>query len=225
MKGRQIREGPYWPGFATGEKGKCSSDRYPALDQKVTGCLTLSSAKKNSISSADDKPVSVTSIGSAWSAEAKFDFWRTAHRALKGQYRFAALLAAGGTVLGAIIGSQLGQRVYSSTGLVRIASVLPQVMHETDQNRPMAMFDGFIAAQRDVMLSRDVIEGALQEEPWRRAQRTGLAPSDAQFAANLKVETRARSDHLKVIFYRQRPRHRCRRGALDHRGVSADVCL
>jgi len=109
-------------------------------------------------------------------------------------------MAAGGVVLGTAIGLQFGQRVYSSIGLVRIASVLPQVMHETDQNRPIAMFDGFIQAQRDVMLSRDVIQEAMQEETWRRVERTGRAPSETQFAANLKVETRPRSDHLKVIF-------------------------
>jgi succinoglycan biosynthesis transport protein ExoP len=135
-----------------------------------------------------------------WVKPAKSDFWQIVHQGLRGQYKRAALLATAGASLGAGIGVELGQRVYSSTGLVRIASVLPEVMHETDQNRPMAMFDGFILAQRDVMLSRELIQAAMEEETWRRAEQTGRAPTEVQFALMLKVESRARSDHLKVTF-------------------------
>lgn len=136
---------------------------------------------------------------------AKFDFWRTAHRALRGRYRLVCLLATGGALVGGAIGLKSGQRLYSSSGLVRIASVLPEVMHETDQNRPMAMFDGFIQAQRDVMTSREMIEAAMQEATWKRVELTGKAPSEAQFAAMLKVETRPRSDHLKITFADEDP--------------------
>jgi succinoglycan biosynthesis transport protein ExoP len=165
---------------------------------------TLSYSPNISTHATDRQSAPVTpampAAGTGIATPPKFDFWRTAHRALRGQYRLAAILAASGALVGAAIGSQLGQRLYSSTGLVRIASVLPQVMHETDQNRPMAMFDGFIAAQREVMLSRDVIQAAMQEETWRRAERTGRAPADIQFAAMLKVETHPRSDHMKITF-------------------------
>ncbi len=130
----------------------------------------------------------------------KFDFWRNAHRALRGRYRFAIGLAVVCAIAGAAIGSRFGQRIYSSTGLVRIASVRPQVLRATDQNTPMAMFDGFIQAQRDVMISREMIQSATQEETWKRAKRSGQAPTDEQFAAALKVETRPRSDHLKITF-------------------------
>ena len=57
-----------------------------------------------------------------------FDFWRTAHRAVRGRGRLVLLLAAAGGLLGAWAGLMLGQRVYAATGMVRIASVLPQVL-------------------------------------------------------------------------------------------------
>ena len=135
----------------------------------------------------------------------KFDFWRTAHRALRGRYRLALLLAVCGAVAGACGGALTGRRLYSATGLVRIASVLPQVMRETDQNRPMAMFDGLIQAQRDVMTSREMIQAAMSDPSWQGIANTGKIPSDEQFAASLKVETRPRSDHLKVTFTHKDP--------------------
>jgi succinoglycan biosynthesis transport protein ExoP len=134
-----------------------------------------------------------------------FDFWRATHRALRGRYRLALLIAASGAAIGASAGAMLGQRLYAATGLVRVASALPQVMRETDQNRPLPMFDGFIQAQREVMLSREVVEAARREEPWQQVSRTHRTPPEERFAANLKVETRPRSDHLQVTFTDQDP--------------------
>ena len=122
------------------------------------------------------------------------------HRALRGRYQVALVLAVAGAALGGTVGVMLGKRLYASTGLVRIASVLPQVMHETDQNRPMAMFDGIIQAQREVMMSPETIQAAMKEESWRKASQLGYTPSGDEFASDLKVETRPRSDHLRVTF-------------------------
>jgi len=137
--------------------------------------------------------------------EEKFDFWNAAHRALRGRYRLAVLLAAGGAVVGAAVGGMVGQRLYSATGLIRIASVLPHVMRETDQNRPMAMFDGFIQAQRDLMLSREMIQTALEDPAWLEPHLASKTPSDQMFAASLKVESRPRSDHLRVTYSHKDP--------------------
>src|SRR5688500_5645749 len=105
----------------------------------------MSTDQKISSASNDAAPgIPTDSLNSRLIPDQKFDFWRMSHRALRGRYRMAALLAAVGAVVGMSFGSQLGQRLYTSVGLIRIASVLPQVMGETDQNRPMAMFDGFI---------------------------------------------------------------------------------
>lgn len=132
-------------------------------------------------------------------AGATFDFWRTVHRALRGRYRLSLLLAIAGGAVGAWAGTTiLGKRLYSATGLVRIASALPQVLKETDQNRPMANFDGYIQAQREVMMSPEVVHAALKDEAWHRLGAGHRVPTDAQFASGLKVEARPRSDHLRV---------------------------
>ena len=129
-----------------------------------------------------------------------FDLWRTAHRALRGNYRTVCVVGAIGAIAGAGVGLMFGKRLYTATGLVRIASVLPTVLKETDQNRPMAMFDGFIQAQRDLILGRDMILAASSDESWRRSGDRVRPPSEEDFAAGLKVETRPRSDFLKVSF-------------------------
>lgn len=137
--------------------------------------------------------------------ESRFDLWRTVHRSLRGRYRMTFLLATAGAFLGAWIGGMFGQRLYSATGLVRIASQLPSVMKETDQNRPIAMFEGYIQAQRDLMGSPEMIEAALNGEIWQRASLARRAPTPEAFAAALKVETRQRSDHLRVSFSSKDP--------------------
>jgi Mrp family chromosome partitioning ATPase/uncharacterized protein involved in exopolysaccharide biosynthesis len=130
----------------------------------------------------------------------KLDLWRTAHRALRGRYRIALVLAISGAIAGALTGWIYGKRIYCATGLVRIASTLPAMIKQTDQNQPMAMFDGFIQAQQEVMTSREMIEAALGSEPWRRVEAATHISCAEQFAANLKVETRPRSDYLRVTF-------------------------
>ena len=94
----------------------------------------------------------------------------------------------------------MGTRLYCASGMVRIASVLPQVMHETDQNRPMAMFDGFMQSQREMMLSREMIVAALADETWQTSDSGVHPPSEERFAIGLKVEVRPRSDYLRVTF-------------------------
>jgi Mrp family chromosome partitioning ATPase len=132
--------------------------------------------------------------------EPAFDFWKTAHRALRGRYPLALALMAGFAVAGAWAGFGLGKRTYAATGLVRIAAAVPAVMRDTDQNRPIANFDGFIQAQRDVMMSRETIEAAMNAEPWLQITASGRVLTPSQFAQGLKVESRPRSDHLKVTF-------------------------
>src|SRR5688572_608947 len=155
---------------------------------------------ETSMSRNTDAPSGHAAVPGRPPRDEKFDFWRTAHRALRGRYRLAILLAVCGAIAGACAGLLMGQRLYSASGLVRIASVLPQVMRETDQNRPMAMFDGFIQAQREIMLSRESIHAAMGKDSWKDVARVRRIRSEEQFAASLKVETRPRSDHLRVTF-------------------------
>jgi Mrp family chromosome partitioning ATPase len=133
------------------------------------------------------------------------DFWRAAHRALRGRYRAVLWVALAGCALGTALGLSLGQRLFAATGIVRIASAMPTVLRETDQNKPMAMFDGIIQAQREVMSGREVIDAAMKSEIWQRLSASRRTPTDEQFASALKVETHPRSDHLQVRFTHRDP--------------------
>ena len=82
-------------------------------------------------------------------------------------------------MLGAVIGWYSCGPVYRSEGLVRIASALPQVLEETDQNRPMAMFDAYLQSQQMLMGSRGLHELALQDDAWVSLGRSTSA-GDAQ---------------------------------------------
>jgi uncharacterized protein involved in exopolysaccharide biosynthesis len=133
------------------------------------------------------------------------DFWMMLHRALRGRYGVVLTLSAGFAVAGAWAGFTLGQRVYSATGLVRIASSLPAVMRETDQNRTIPNFDGYLQAQRDTIMSREMIEAAMASEAWQQFVASGDGMSEQQFAKALKVDVRPRSDHLKISFSHTNP--------------------
>ncbi|MBX3375534.1 MAG: hypothetical protein KF678_00855 [Phycisphaeraceae bacterium] len=127
-----------------------------------------------------------------------FDLWRFAARVVRGRVRVVVALCCLGAAAGGCAGLMLGKRLYTATGLVRIASALPAVLRETDQNRPMANFDGFLQAQREVMSGRDVLDSALQQDEWSGLSKRGKAPRPEELAAGLKVETRPRSDFLQV---------------------------
>ena len=131
-----------------------------------------------------------------------FDAWRFAHRALRGRYRLACIVGVAGAMVGAGVGMMLAKRLYTSTGLVRIASVLPSVMHETDpRTAPSRCLTDSSRPSRDLMLSPEMIQArTLDSGVWSKPGAPASTPTEEEFAAALKVETRQRSDHLKVMF-------------------------
>jgi Mrp family chromosome partitioning ATPase len=133
-------------------------------------------------------------------ADVRFDFWRVAHRALRGRYRIAALLALAGAAAGTLAGTLLGQRLFSSTGLVRLAFSTPQSGRDGEPPHPMPMLDGLLQAQKDVMSSREVLEAAARDELWTRVAGGRHTATPQWLASGLKVETRPKSDHLRVTF-------------------------
>jgi Mrp family chromosome partitioning ATPase/uncharacterized protein involved in exopolysaccharide biosynthesis len=150
------------------------------------------------------KPVESSTAQIAPGFQAPLDFWRTAYAAVRGRQRWVLAITASGAALGAGIGLLAGQRLYTATGLVRLASTLPPVLRETDQNRPMAMFDGFIQAQAQVMSGREVIDAAMKQDAWKKLHASSAATPE-RFASFLKVETRPRSDFLQVKFTHSDP--------------------
>ena len=149
------------------------------------------------------KPVARIDGGASSAADAPQapDPWRAIKRSLTGRFRLAIVLGLWGALLGAPLGWYSTAPVYRSEGLVRIASVLPQVMEETEQNRPMAMFDAYLQSQQMLLGSRGLLEMALQDEAWQSlGRKTSSAVESQMFANNLKVEFKPRTDYLRIFY-------------------------
>src|SRR4051812_41398436 len=128
------------------------------------------------------------------------DWARMAHRALRGRYRLtvsAMLMASTAGVIGAW---KLAGPSYRSDGMVRIASALPAVIKETDQNKPIPMFDSFIQAQQEMVTSRAVLDDAMQDPIWRNVPMQEKRPSIEEMAIRLKVEVKPRSENIRISF-------------------------
>src|SRR3954463_1759999 len=128
--------------------------------------------------------------GGAASPNSASDWARLVHRALRGRYRFTVLLVLLAAGIGTAIAWQLAGPLFRSEGMVRIASALPAVIKETDQNRPIPMFDSFIQAQQEMVTSRAVLEAAVQDEAWRTVPMTEKKPSVEDLAMRLKAEVK-----------------------------------
>ena len=77
---------------------------------------------------------------------------------------------------------------------------MPQVMAETDQNRPMAMFDAYLQSQQMLLSSRGLLEMALEDEAWQALGRKRSKDEVQLLANNLKVEFRPHTDYLRIFF-------------------------
>src|SRR5215207_10362487 len=113
-----------------------------------------------------------------------------AHRALRGRYAAAAILTLAVGAGGAVAGWVIGQPTYRSEGLLRIAYALPEVMQETDQNKPMAQYDAFMLSQRMLITSQRVIDVAASDPIWKSMGLTAPEKADRYFAEHLAVDTK-----------------------------------
>jgi Mrp family chromosome partitioning ATPase/uncharacterized protein involved in exopolysaccharide biosynthesis len=136
--------------------------------------------------------------GATVPAAGAFDFKRWVTESLRGRY----LLTIGlGVVCAGLFGAagwRLAKPIYHSEGLVRIAYTMPEVMQETDQNRPLAMFETFMLSQRLLITSRRVIDMAIQDPIWKATGRTVPVAPDKYFAEHLKVDIRPRSEFIQI---------------------------
>ena len=92
---------------------------------------------------------------------------RLLHRSLRGRYLLVVVLTFAAGALGGYAGWILGRPVFRSEALLRIAYTLPEVMQETDQNKPLAQYDAFMSSQRLLITSRKVIDRAMQDPVWK----------------------------------------------------------
>ena len=129
------------------------------------------------------------------------DFWqRVFGQALRGRYFLATVLGLVTGVICALVGWELGNNLYQSEGLIRIAYTKPAVIRESDLNRPIAMYDAFMRSQQLLITSRRIVEMALHSETW---QATGRGDSSAMlesFARELSVEQPKGTEVLRITF-------------------------
>jgi succinoglycan biosynthesis transport protein ExoP len=85
------------------------------------------------------------------------------HTHLRGRYVMTILLAALLAVPCGIAGYFAMPPMYASEGSVTVAMVVPKLMYDLDENRPMPAFDAFIATQANILTSRRVLEKAVAD--------------------------------------------------------------
>jgi succinoglycan biosynthesis transport protein ExoP len=121
------------------------------------------------------------------------------HSCLRGRYPAVILLGllAGAAV--AAVGWRFSEPSYRSEGLIQIKYVEPPVDPNFSDNGSTP-FDVFMQSQQTLITSRRVVDKALQEPAWF-ALRRPLTPQLLNgFATNLAVETKPRSEYLKITY-------------------------
>jgi succinoglycan biosynthesis transport protein ExoP len=125
--------------------------------------------------------------------------------ALRGRFVVVIVL---GLITGAaagVAGWKFTKPKYESEGLVSIRYSLPEVMAETDQNRPMPMYETFMQSQRLLITSRAVMDAAITDSIWKTMGRTVPLEPDRYFAKNLKVDVKPRSEYIQIAVQDEDP--------------------
>jgi Mrp family chromosome partitioning ATPase/glycosyltransferase involved in cell wall biosynthesis len=161
------------------------NDRTPA-DSEVT-------TPKASLTTSTNAQASGTAPGAS-------DISRLIWRALRGRYQLTILLALVAAGAGAAAGWVWAGPLYLSDGMVRIASALPAVIQQTDQNQPIPMFESFMQAQQELVTSRFVLDKVVQDPAWESGGLRNHRPTIEALAGGLKVEVRPKSENLRITY-------------------------
>lgn len=120
------------------------------------------------------------------------------HQGLRGRYAICIVLGVVCGAAAALATLRLVHPMYRSEGLVKIAYSLPEVMHETDQNRPLPNFDMIMQSQRALITSQRLIEMVSTDPIWK-SRGVQVPPDPAHyFATYMKVDVSPRSDMIVV---------------------------
>jgi succinoglycan biosynthesis transport protein ExoP len=120
------------------------------------------------------------------------------HRLLRGRYLAAFVLALVFALPFAYVGFKLREPKYRSTGLVRIAPMLPKLVYDTEDNRLLPHFESYVQAQVMILSSRRVLNRAVANKELEAA---GWPRGEAGIAAlerSLEVKCPPRSEMITV---------------------------
>ncbi len=123
---------------------------------------------------------------------------RILHRALRGRYGLAAIVALLLAAICSIVGFNVTAAKYRSSGLVHVEAVLPTILYPTQENQVPPMFDAYVAGQQaylqsGYLLAEAVERPELREAGWPSGPRGVSALSDAVSVS------RARGEHTIVV--------------------------
>ncbi len=122
-----------------------------------------------------------------------------AHRALRGRYVVAVVLAVIVGCAGSYAGWIATKPMYESQGWIRAFPRQQRILYETPENTAIPMFDAYVKAQAELAKSRRVIDLALSQ-PEMRASAWPLPPVGVSALANaLSVNSGKGSELISVV--------------------------
>lgn len=128
------------------------------------------------------------------------EYWRVVHRALRGRYVGAAVLALVGAAVGGAAGWKFTRPQYRSEGLIHIAYNRTSPFPDADPNGPIAAFDTLMQSQQMLITSQRMVEAAMRDPAWQATGRGITAESARHFANNLVVEVKPKTEYVRVSF-------------------------
>ena len=153
----------------------------------------------------------VTPQSATGSEPSTASMFASAHRLLRGRYRWAVGLGLGLAVVGAYLGGTLPRATYVSRGMIEIAPRAPRVLDEIEDRGMLPMFDTYIFSQAAIAGSRRVVDLAMQSEEWRKIKDDNSderSPGSRRGSASTTGRERSRSTCRSPTRIRRSPRLR-----------------
>ncbi len=118
------------------------------------------------------------------------------HRALRGRYLLAGILAVLLAVPGAIVGYIIIPPNYTSRAVLEAAPTLPALLYENELNENLPGFDSFVAQQATSLTSERVLSNALSNTDLRQTGWPTGAAGLVRMRESLAISTPSRSNQI-----------------------------
>jgi len=119
-------------------------------------------------------------------------------RAMRGRVMLGLVV---GTLLGLVaapVGFYATKPSFESTGIVRVAQTAPKILYQSDENQTQPLFDSFVQAQADLILTRPVLERASADRGLRAAAWPDGTEGVLRLAQSLKVDRKSKSELILI---------------------------
>jgi succinoglycan biosynthesis transport protein ExoP len=127
------------------------------------------------------------------------------HRALRGRYVLAAILAVLLAVPGGLVGYMLIPPKYTSRAVLEAAPTLPALLYENELNENLPAFESFVAQQATSLTSERVLSNAVTNAELRQAGWPSGAAGLVRFRESMSVDTPRRSNQIFVSVTDENP--------------------